>query len=121
MILLIGSSGYIGSRLYHDLHDTHTIHCIDTNRRGNPGHVPSKHIDYTHLTRDFISHYDEVILLAGHSSVPMSVKDASGAFYNNIVAFQHLLEILDDDQRLIYASSSSVYSGFGGEAASESM
>jgi nucleoside-diphosphate-sugar epimerase len=83
--------------------------------------MPSHYLDYAHLTHDFLGRYDEIILMAGHSSVPMAIKDPSGAFYNNIVAFHRLLEMLDDDQRLIYASSSSVYSGFGAEAASESL
>lgn len=53
--------------------------------------------------------YDTIILLAGHSSMPMGRDDPQGAWQQNVIRFKELLDNLRDDQRLIYASSASVY------------
>lgn len=118
-VLLIGGCGYVGSVLAERLLQTRVVKCIDTERRGNPGNVPHLNVDYAHLSTGLIQCYDDIVLLAAHSSVSACVNDPSGAFSNNVLAFQHLLERLDKHQRLVYASSSSVYSGFGAAAASE--
>jgi nucleoside-diphosphate-sugar epimerase len=120
-MLLIGSCGYVGSTLYGELSKTRNITCVDIGRRGNPGNVSHLNLDYADLSQGELSTHQDIILLAGHSSVAECASDPTGAFNNNVVAFQRLLERLDNDQRLIYASSSSVYSGFGAAAASEDM
>lgn len=120
-MLLIGGAGYVGSVLYRELSKTRTVRCVDIGRRGNPGNVPYQNSDYANLSHDALACHDDVILLAGHSSVAECANDPRGAFRNNVVAFQQLLERLNAHQRLIYASSSSVYSGFGATAASEDM
>lgn len=56
-----------------------------------------------------IEKYDTIVLLAGHSSMPMGQNDPDGCWQNNVVNFKRLLDKLRDDQRLIYASSASVY------------
>jgi nucleoside-diphosphate-sugar epimerase len=120
MILLIGSCGYIGTPLYSMLTKMDAkVHCIDICRRGNPASIPVQVTDYGLLRYEDLIHYDTVILLAGHSSVADATADPNGAFRNNVVQFHRLLELLKDHQRLIYASSSSVYSGFGATVASE--
>lgn len=55
------------------------------------------------------SEYDTIILLAGHSSVAMCQNDPEGAWDNNVTYFTEILNRLRPDQRLIYASSGSVY------------
>jgi len=88
-IVCIGGRGYIGSALQEHL----DMDIID-------GEAPEGwHIDG----------YDTVILLAGHSSMPMGRDDPNGAWKNNVVRFKALLDRLSPDQRLIYASSASVY------------
>jgi nucleoside-diphosphate-sugar epimerase len=119
VILVIGGCGYIGSVLTKALSTTDHVDCIDICRRGNPASIPVQVVDYGLLRHEDLVHYDTIILLAGHSSVADAVADPGGAFRNNVVKFQRLLELLKDHQRLIYASSSSVYSGFGATAASE--
>lgn len=120
MILLVGGCGYIGTAVYRRLRSV-PVDIIDIQRRGNPADLPYLRIDYGKITDRFLSRYDTIILLAAHSSVGDAVADQSGAFANNVVAFQRLLELMTDRQRLVYASSSSVYSGFGAFAASENM
>lgn len=85
--LVIGGKGYIGTALQD---------FIDCDAKGrNDSFDESK--------------YDTIILLAGHSSVAMCQNDPEGAWDNNVTYFTEILNRLRDDQRLIYASSASVY------------
>ena len=109
-ILLIGGSGYIGSRLQESL----DVDVIDTNWFNDS----EAGIDYSELTREDYSKYDTIILLAGHSSVKMSEGNLNSCFNNNVRNFIDLIEKLDK-QKLIYASSSSVYGSVGGKTVNE--
>lgn len=107
-ILLIGGNGYIGSRLTHDLHHTYDIQSVDMCWFGkNLGF--SNVIDYRLLTKEYISKFDVIVLLAGHSSVKMCQGEASSSWNNNVNNFINLTNKLDKGQTLIYASSGSVY------------
>ena len=109
-ILLIGGSGYIGSRLQEVLDvDVIDINWFNDNDTGQ---------DFSELTyRDYLE-YDTIILLAGHSSVKMSEGNLNSCFNNNVRNFIDLIEKLDK-QKLIYASSSSVYGSVGGKTVNE--
>lgn len=117
-VLLIGGCGYIGSALYCTLAEDFDVSVWDTEVRGNPGNIP-------HLGKDFtdgwgyIQEGDDIILLAGYSSVASAEADPTNAFWDNIVGFYEILRDLRPDQRLIYASTSSIYSGFGSDLVSE--
>lgn len=106
-VLLIGSSGYIGSFLNKNLPYELTpidLEWFDKN--------DSIILDYRNLSEDFISEHDVVILLAAHSSVKMCLGNISHAFNNNVVNFLNILNKIKSIEKrikLIYASSSSVY------------
>jgi len=85
--LIVGGYGYIGTALAKEM----------------PCRVVGKHDKYNEAD------YDTIILLAGHSSVAMCQNDPEGAWDNNVTYFNEILTRLRDDQRLIYASSASVY------------
>ena len=66
----------------------------------------SKKVNYDQVD---IEEYQNIILLAGHSSVQMCEYNKNNAWVNNVDYFYNLCQKLNDKQLLIYASSSSVY------------
>jgi nucleoside-diphosphate-sugar epimerase len=76
--------------------------------------------DYRTLTKQELSKYDAVVLLAGHSSVKMCDGPILSSWNNNINNFIDLVNKLDKSQLLIYASSGSVY-GSSNEVSAEDV
>lgn len=109
-ILILGGTGYIGSRLYLSLtQNGHTVDTVDLEYFGN-------YVNRFNLKRDFYllepyiyKRYDVIILLAGMSSVKLSEDNLLGTFDNNVRNFVDLLLKLQPEQHLIFASSSSIY------------
>lgn len=118
-ILIIGGCGYIGSEVYNHLQKRgYAVDTVDLELYGNTINTANERKHYRDLTKDELSKYDAIIHLAAHSSVQVAVEDPRGAFQNNLIDFYDLLDKVGDT-RLIYASSSSVYTGTGGERTSE--
>lgn len=118
-VLIIGGNGYIGSRLIHDLHNTYDIHSVDICWFGQPDlHIEVR--DYKQLTKQELSQYNAIILLAGHSSVKMCDGPVFSSWVNNVNNFIGLVSKLDKSQTLIYASSGSVY-GSGNTVSNEDV
>lgn len=111
-IAVTGSSGYVGSALSARLTDSgHEVVKCDIGWFGERSLGPYAQIDLMEV--------ETIIHLAGHSSVLMAENDPIGAWSNNVTGFKHLLDSLRPHQRLIYASSGSVY-GNSGKPAQES-
>ena len=116
-ILLVGANGYIASRFLDREGDKFETTNIDNLQK--PG-VLTKNIekrDYRDLDKGYLKNFDICLWLAGHSSVPMSIKDPYGCYSNNLsglVEFSEKFEGL-----LIYASSASVYSNTTGALSDE--
>ena len=118
-ILLIGGNGYIGSKLLPYLKNlNHNVTNVDICWFG---HQFKETIvtDYRDLSHEYLNHFDTIILLAGHSSVKMSEGDLKSCYHNNVTNFVELLEKIKPSQKLIYASSSSVYGSVGGKTVTE--
>ena len=107
-VLIIGSEGYIGSRIIYDLRNEYQIHGIDICWFGQTNNYTEVK-DYNQLTKEELSKYHAVVLLAGHSSVKMCDGPVLSSWANNVNNFIDLVNKLDKDQTLIYASSGSVY------------
>lgn len=106
-ILLIGNRGYIGSALEIKLSE-YDLDCVDICWFGEPN-KNTVVMDYKELNEKFLSVYDVVILMAGHSSVKMCEGDLINSHNNNVNNFINLLARLKRSTKFIYASSSSVY------------
>jgi nucleoside-diphosphate-sugar epimerase len=108
-VLIIGGCGYIGSSLFNFLQNKGLdVDTVDLEWFGNYSVHKNINIDYRSLTKEFLSKYQSIVLLAAHSSVKMCENSMLPAFKNNVVNFVELINKIDK-QRLIYASSSSVY------------
>ena len=107
-ILLIGGCGYIGSALFSRFRDKHSVWSCDLNLFGC-NNAMNWCCNYNKLEKTDIEKFDVVILTAAHSSVPLCNEDHAGALQNNIYNFINLVQKLNKNQKLIYASSSCVY------------
>jgi len=118
-ILLIGGNGYIGSKLLPYLKNlNHDVTNVDICWFGHQ-FKETVVTDYRDLSHEYLNHFDTIILLAGHSSVKMSEGDLKSCYHNNVTNFVELLEKIKPSQKLIYASSSSVYGSVGGKTVTE--
>lgn len=117
-VLLLGGAGYVGSALAPHLRSRgHTVGTLDA---GWFGPVEGWRRDYRTLDREAVRSFDAVVLLAGHSSVGMC-RNRTAAFRNNVANFIDLLTKLHSSQRLVYASSVSVYGDCPRDLATEEM
>jgi nucleoside-diphosphate-sugar epimerase len=73
---------------------------------------------YQDLTAGDLDDFDAVVLLAGHSSVAACDRAPGEAFANNVAGFAGLVHKLRG-QKLVYASSISVYGNTGGHIVTE--
>lgn len=64
--------------------------------------------DYGDLTKEELRPYDNIIYVAGHSSVPQCLADPYRAWDNNVTKLKQLLDNIQA-QVFIYASSGAVY------------
>lgn len=119
-VLLLGGCGYVGSALFDHLSGRgFQVDTVDLEWFGNGVNPGNQRRDYAEISRDELSTYEAVVLLAGHASVPACARDPRGAFHNNVTRFVDLLGRLGPGQRLIYASSGHVYGRTGGAEARE--
>jgi UDP-glucose 4-epimerase len=121
-VCVIGACGYAGSALFEYLskNTPYELYSVDLSWFGNHINSPNHaHLYYYYLTKEYIEQFDTVILLAAHSSVKMVDHDFYGSFHNNIVNFAHLMTLLNPDQKFIWASSASLYSGLYGDYLTE--
>lgn len=119
-VLVIGGLGYVGTSLCaHLVARGHQVESCDMGWFTPPGQSACRNhaLDYRLLPSLYVNDFPTVVLLAGHSSVPMSLKSgAPSTFNNNVRNLVTLAGRMRPGQRLIYASSASVYSGVPGDA-----
>jgi nucleoside-diphosphate-sugar epimerase/2-polyprenyl-3-methyl-5-hydroxy-6-metoxy-1,4-benzoquinol methylase len=113
-ILVIGGTGYIGTHLidYIKTQTDMSIVAVDSEnyngslqKRKDVHYITAKFQD---LPKSFYNEFSDIVLLAGQGSVSNS-KNVLNVIDNNVRNFAWLLEVVTSEQKLIYASSSSVY------------
>lgn len=108
-ILLIGANGYIGSFLYQwFVGSGFDVVSMDTCWQPRVVNIDLP-MDYSVLTPEHLKSFSHVILLAGHSSVASVGDRLFPAYQNNVSNFVKLVDILDKDQVLLYASTAAIY------------
>lgn len=113
-ILLLGSNGYIGSRVFEYLNSVcpaDNIVGIDIDWDEKSIIPPVNQIDYRKLNSNHSLFYDIVINLCGHSSVNACEDQPRISLFNNCIDFFHFTHKLKPNTKIIYASSASVYGG----------
>ena len=111
-VLLIGSSGYVGSYLESYLPDQidlilWTCDVVGSSQNSPAGHFPMSHEE---IPKEELAMFDLVLFFAGCSSVGMARSNPFLAVKQNVAELVSLRSKLRKDQWLIYASSGSVYS-----------
>jgi nucleoside-diphosphate-sugar epimerase/2-polyprenyl-3-methyl-5-hydroxy-6-metoxy-1,4-benzoquinol methylase len=114
-LLVIGGSGYIGTQLIDyikEIYENIKIVVVDSenysncvNKRKDVNYVNAKYQD---LPVSFYEEFTDIVLLGGQGSVSNS-NNVINVIDNNVRNFAWLLEVMTQEQKLIYASSSSVY------------
>jgi nucleoside-diphosphate-sugar epimerase len=117
-VLILGAGGYIGSALVRFLRGGQNFAVTGVDNGLRPGPAPDLRRDYRDLTADDLAAFDSGVLMAGHSSVAACDRDPEAAFGNNVAGFVDLVHKLRG-QKLIFASSASVYVRTNGRAAAE--
>jgi nucleoside-diphosphate-sugar epimerase len=122
-VLVIGGSGYIGSRLVEKL----TVQGIPTTiwDLNHSPLSPSNKVefvqkDFLNIVSSDLTAFDSVVLLAGVSSVSASQRSPELTVRSNIEGLVRLFSVIDN-KLLIYASSGSVYDGCGERPAVEGL
>ncbi len=108
-VLILGCNGYVGSRFQVEYEKKYKFGLVDICLHNQPlfGNVLQQ--DFNSLSNYYIQNFDVVLLLAGHSSVPMCKGNFLDSYKNNVENFIGLVSKLNKNQKFIYASSSSVY------------
>jgi nucleoside-diphosphate-sugar epimerase len=106
-ILVIGSEGYIGSKLVEYLNTQHDIDKIDI--------LQGQDVESIQDT----SKYTTIIYLAAHSGVKKCIEEPHDALVNNVTKFINFTKLLNQDQKFIYMSSASVYGDTNGKCVNE--
>lgn len=116
-ILIIGSSGYIGSSLKKYLNNE-DVTCLDLSNSSFKNKTIIK--DYNEISIDEISNFDAVVLLAANSGVIPCEGHPIHSLDNNVIKFVNLLHKIQKNQKFIYASTCSIYGDIKGQLAKES-
>lgn len=108
-ILILGSDGYVGSRLYEHLRNLQMdVSGVDLGWFGKL-YKETIIVDYKYISKEELSKYSHVVLAAAHSSVSMCENNLSSTVKNNINNLIDLLDKLEDTQTLIYMSTAAIY------------
>ena len=109
-ILIIGGAGYIGSMVTKKLKINYNVTVLDLNSYNHSifDNVTILNKNMKELTKELIVNFDVIICLAGNSSVKSS-SNIYSSIENNVENLTNLFKLINNEQILIYSSSSSIY------------
>jgi len=112
-ILIVGSEGYIGSRLCKYLIEKNisleTIDLENNLRLKNIRHIKD---DFKNLKINYLKKFKYILILAAHSSIAMCNNDSIGAIENNILNTRELLHKINKTSTVpIFVSTTAIYNG----------
>ncbi len=109
-VLIIGGSGYVGSRLCEYLINKNKINITNIDLKLNLHKTITKKLNYNKLEIKFLKKFDYVIILAAHSSTNQCLDDKIGAIKNNITDLLDLLIKIKSSKVVpIFISTTAVY------------
>lgn len=113
-ILIIGGTGYIGTRLNRELSLSYPVTTVDLEWFGKALATNNLVVNYSSLSEDFLSNFDIIILLAAYASVSLCDKVRELVVANDVKNFSFLVAKLrkiaaKKKIKFIYASTGSVY------------
>jgi nucleoside-diphosphate-sugar epimerase len=119
-LLLIGGCGYIGTKLCEVLKNSYNITIIDLAVYNNRifDNIEIINDDVNNINTEFFKLFDIIIYLAGNSSVKSS-SNLYSTIENNINNIMKIIRNTSHNQKIIYASSSSVYGNIQDNIVSE--
>lgn len=120
-VLLIGSNGYIGSYLSHELARDKSIQLVTCDGSSSLGNTADFKCKSNDLPLHILREADLVLFFGGCSSVASAVEDPRDAIDKNLLDLINLTNVMGKKQRLIYASSASVYSSLDSFSDEESL
>lgn len=129
-VLVTGGAGFVGSVLCRDLLDLgHKVICLDSLQKGDGdsllGIVANKNFEFVHDTilsdnlQKVVNKVEAVIHLAALVGAPKCKKDPELSYITNYVGTKKLISCLSS-QRLIFASTGSIYGRVDGICTEES-
>ena len=118
-LLIVGGCGYIGSKLCELLKDYYNITIISLDSNNIMiDNIEIINADINNINVDIYKLFDIIIYLAGNSSVKSSC-DLFSTIENNINNVLKVIKNTSYNQKIIYASSSSVYGNTEGNIVNE--
>jgi len=112
-ILIVGSEGYIGSRLCKYLIEKNiSLETIDLENNLRLKNIRHTKDDFKNLKINYLKKFKYILVLASHSSIAMCNNDPIRAIENNILNTKELLHKINKTSAVpIFVSTTAIYNG----------
>jgi len=115
-ICIVGSGGYVGSKLYDHFSERHEVLGVDRHPRKDGKKVVKT---TTEIDDKKLQSFDSVIYLGGLTGRRASAENPEKVYQENIGDILNLAKRMNKSQLLIFASTGGIYEGCGNNSASE--
>lgn len=118
-VAIIGGGGYIGSRIYNDLHHIYDITVFDRDVSVYKIHSNPIMETANNIEINTIRSFDTIIYLGGYTGRKICDKYPQNIYKENVVDIMQFVKKMLANQTFIFASTSAVMEGYGATEASE--